>query len=275
MSDSKNTLRKMRVELTDPVSYWLRLGDDEFKLNDLLGRRISLTFLGTIYCIQCGRKTNKSFQQGHCFPCMRRINECNNCMLFPERCQVEEGTCPKDDWAHAQCYQEQYVYLANSSGLKVGITRHTQIPTRWIDQGARFALPIFKVQNRHQVGLVEVAFKQFANDKTNWRAMLKDDVPTIDLIAERARLFEQTESVVQPIIDRYAPGDIERLNDESVVAIDYPVLQYPIKVSSLSLDKTPTVSGVLQGIKGQYLLLDTGVLNIRKFGGYECKFVSE
>lgn len=265
-------LRKMAVELTEPVSYWMRIGDDKILLNDYLDRSITLEYLGKIHCIQCGRATKKSFQQGYCFPCMRRINECDNCMLHPERCHVETGTCPKDDWAHQQCYQEHIVYLANSSGLKVGITRHNHVPSRWIDQGARFALPIFKVRNRRQAGLVEVAFKKYANDKTNWRAMLKNDVPDIDLLAERARLLSEAQQDLESVVHQYEPGIIELLGDLTPVCIHYPVLAYPEKVSSLSLDKTPVIKGVLKGIKGQYLIFEHGVLNLRKFGGYEVAF---
>lgn len=262
-------VRKMRVELTDPVTYWLRIGDDETKLNDHLSQPLTLQFDGLIFCVQCGRKTKKSFQQGHCFPCMRRINECENCVIHPERCHVEEGTCPPDDWAHVQCHQQHIVYLANSTGIKVGITRHNHVPSRWIDQGARSALPIFSVQNRRQAGRVEVAFKKYVNDKTNWRAMLKDDVPAIDLSAERERLMNEAEADLAVVIADYADGVIEYLPDESIVAIDYPVLQFPTKITSLSFDKTPVISGTLQGIKGQYLIFDCGVLNVRKFSGYE------
>jgi hypothetical protein len=62
------------------------------------------------------------------------------------------------------------------------------------------------------------------------------------------------------------------LPDESVVNIQFPVNHYPNKLKSFNLDKHPEASGILQGIKGQYLLLDTGVINIRKFTGYELEF---
>ncbi len=274
MSKYAGMLRKMHSELADPINYWLRLGEEDIHLNALLGKRIHLQFIGEIHCIQCGRKTNKSFQQGHCYPCMRRINECDNCMLHPERCHVEEGSCPQDDWAHAQCYQQHYIYLANTSDLKIGITRHTHIPTRWIDQGAISALPIIRVQNRRQAGLVEVAFKQFVYDKTNWRTMLKNNVTEIDLNIERVRLFKEVRQVLTEITARYDDNIIEILDHSECVSLNYPVLEYPTKISSLSFDKTPEISGVLKGIKGQYLLFDNGVLNIRKFGGYltECDF---
>lgn len=274
MSKFAGMLRKLHAELANPVNYRLCLGEDEIHLNELLGKRIHLQFIGEIHCIQCGRKTHKSFQQGYCFPCMRRINECDNCMLHPERCHVEKGTCPRDDWAHAQCYQQHYIYLANTSSLKIGITRHTHIPTRWIDQGATQALPIIRVQNRRQAGLVEVAFKQFVYDKTNWRAMLKNDATEICLNAERVRLLEEAKQALTEVIAQYDSNEIEILDKPECVSLHYPVLEYPTKINSLSFDKTPEISGVLKGIKGQYLLLDSGVLNIRKFGGYltECDF---
>ena len=265
----RHILRKMRVELTDPVTYWLRLGDQEIQLNDYLGQSLRLEFTGHIFCVQCGRSTKKSFQQGHCFPCMRRINECDNCVLHPERCHVEEGTCPQDDWAHTQCYQRHVVYLANSTGLKVGITRHNHIPSRWIDQGAGCALPIFNVKNRRQVGRVEVAFKKYVNDKTNWRAMLKNEVTAIDLSAERERLMTAVTTELAIVVDDYADGVIEYLPTAQSVTINYPVVHYPSKITALNFEKTPVISGQLHGIKGQYLIFDCGVLNIRKFSGYE------
>lgn len=268
------TLRKMRTEHDSPIQYYFRLNDEEISLNDYLNKKITLKFTGQINCIQCGRSTNKSFQQGYCFPCMRRLQECDMCMLFPERCHVEQGTCPKDDWAHQQCYQQHIVYLANSSALKVGITRHNHVPSRWMDQGAAQALPIFQVENRYQSGLVEVAIKKYVSDKTNWRTMLKQIPEPLDLHKESARLCLEAKAELDALIDKYA-GQIQPIEKEEVFSLEYPVLQYPAKITSLSLDKTPEVSGVLLGIKGQYIILDTGVMNIRKFGGYNVEFSSE
>lgn len=263
----------MKTQLADPVRYYMQIEDsDEHCLNDYIGKQITLKHLGEIFCIQCGRKTSKSFQQGYCFPCMRRINECGNCMIHPERCLVEQGGCDEHDWAHVHCHQEHFVYLANSSALKVGITRHTQIPTRWIDQGAQQALPIFKVANRYQSGLVEVALKQYVNDKTNWRTMLKQESVKMDLLAERERLLKEAHEDLATILQQY-PQDIEPIIDVDVAELSFPVTQYPTKVSSLSLDKTPEITAVLVGIKGQYLILDKGVINLRKFGGYNVEFL--
>ena len=261
-------LHKMQVKNENPIQYFLRCNEAKVCVNDFLGQKITLSFLNDIHCIQCDRKIKKTFQGGYCFPCMQRLNDCNNCMIHPERCLVEsEGGCPHDDWAHQQCHQPHVVYLANSSGLKVGITRTGNQPSRWIDQGALQALPIFTTANRYQCGLVEVALKQFVADKTNWRAMLKNDVEMMDLVEAKKMLLSQADAALKPILEKYQDVIVSADTDH-VYEFHYPVLQYPEKVKSFSFDKTPEISGVLQGIKGQYLILDTGVLNIRKFGGY-------
>lgn len=261
-------LRKMQSELAAPVEYSLRVGEELIPLNKALGKKIHIAFSGNIHCVQCGRKTSKSFQQGYCYPCMQRLNECGNCAIFPERCLVEEGKCPEDDWAHVQCHSGQIIYLANASSLKVGITRESHIPTRWIDQGAIQAIPIFKASNRYRSGLMEVALKAFVSDRTNWRAMLKNTVEPLDMLAERDRLLQEAEKKVAEVLQD--SGElILPIDDVPPVSIEYPVTEYPQKITSLSLDKQPEIEGVLLGIKGQYLILDHGVLNIRKFGGYE------
>ena len=266
MSTVQGDLRKMSTQLGDVVQYELVVGDEKIALNSRIGQKIQLSFTGKIHCVQCGRKTKKSFQQGHCFVCMRRINECNNCILFPERCLVEQGNCPHDDWAHRQCRSGQIVYLSNTSGLKVGITRDNQIPTRWIDQGAMQAIPLFYASNRYKAGLMEVAMKSFVADKTNWRVMLKQDSVSRDMEVEKQSLLERAALPVKQLLTSYS--DDYRIMNEPCLNLMFPVGDYPKKVSSLSLDKTAEIEGVLLGIKGQYIILDHGVLNIRKFGGY-------
>lgn len=267
-------LRKMRAQLHDPVRYELILGDRYFLLNDYLNQNISLEFLGDMACIQCGRKIKKTFQQGYCFPCFQRIQECNNCQLLPEKCLVETGVCPMDDWAHAQCHQKHIVYLANTSALKVGVTRCTHVPMRWIDQGAVQALPILETHNRYQSGLLEVAFKAFVSDRTQWRDMLKRKAPEINLVEEKNKLMELADSEIQPILKQYG-NKIIFLQDQAETKINYPIFSYPNIIQSLSFDDTPHISGKLLGIKGQYLILEHGVLNIRKFGGYFIQFTSD
>ncbi|OGO91590.1 MAG: hypothetical protein A3F10_07290 [Coxiella sp. RIFCSPHIGHO2_12_FULL_42_15] len=264
-----NILRKMKTTLTNPVQYHLHLGEDEILLNDYLGKTLALHYTGYIFCIQCGRKTTRSFQQGYCYPCYRRLLECNLCMIHPERCLVEIGKCHTQDWAHHHCHQTHIVYLANTSGVKVGITRETHIPTRWIDQGAQQAVPIIIVKNRYRAGLVEVALKKFVNDKTNWRSMLKNEVTHVNLLECRDQIFHQSHQSLNEIRQKFQ-DDIEFLN-ETTVTISYPVLEYPEKITSLSFDKTKEISGILLGIKGQYLILNSGVINLRKYGGYEIQ----
>ena len=273
---AEGDLRKMKVEHSNPVNYFLSLNESTpVKLNDLLGKRLVLEFTGSIFCVQCGRPTKKSFQQGHCFPCMRRINECGNCILFPERCQVEHSGCPADDWAHSQCHAAHVVYIANSSNLKVGITRESNPSVRWIDQGATQAISVVSTANRYQSGLVEVAFKNILKDKSNWRQLLKQDAEQVDLLSEAKHAIEEAREYLDPIFAKY-PGQVSWLPLEGVTEISYPVAKYPEKICSHSLDKCSSIEGVLEGIKGQYWILDTGVINIRKFSGYNIRLkVSE
>ncbi|MDO6706711.1 DUF2797 domain-containing protein [Photobacterium sp. 1_MG-2023] len=268
----QGTLSKMRASLGDVVNYQLLVGEEALALNPLIGQPLQLTFSGNIYCDACGRKTKKSYSQGHCFPCMKKLARCDMCVMKPETCHYAQGTCREPEWGETHCMVPHYVYLSNTSGLKVGITRHTQIPTRWIDQGATQALPILKVKNRHLSGLVEIALAEFIADKTNWRAMLKGDAKTIDLKSEAARLLPEIESRLQDLLLQFGADAIERL-DEDVIQINYPVDQYPTKIASHNFDKDPVVSGVLLGIKGQYLIFDTGVINIRKFTSYDVSVV--
>ena len=168
---------------------------------------------------------------------------------------------------------DHIVYLANSSGIKVGITRATQIPTRWIDQGATQALPIMRVATRQLSGLVEVLFKHYVADKTNWRTMLKGSATPIDLITEAKILLAKVQTDVEALQIQHGLQALQPLitddNTATITEIAYPVLQHPSKVTSLSFDKTPTIEGVLLGIKGQYLILDNGVINIRKHTAYQ------
>ncbi len=264
-------LRKMMTRLGPPVQYQLRLGERQVDMNALVGRTIRLSYCGEINCIHCGRASKKSFGQGYCYPCFRDLPECDGCIVKPETCHFEAGTCRDAEWGRANCFQDHYVYLANSSGVKVGITRGSQIPTRWMDQGATQALPVFRVANRLQSGLVEVVLKQHVSDRTDWRKMLKGLAHPADLPRVRDELVAQCSAGLDEIRARCGEEAIGFLPDEPVVDIRYPVDEYPQKVKSLNFDKTPVVEGRLNGIKGQYLILDSGVINIRRFGGYQVE----
>lgn len=264
-------LSKMAVapgEQGGAVRYTLRAGEHRLDLNARLGQPLRLQWTGAIACTHCGRATKKSFAQGYCYPCFTRLAQCDTCIVKPETCHFDAGTCREPEWAERHCFQPHVIYLANSSGLKVGITRGTQVPTRWLDQGAIQALPILTVETRQQSGLVEVLFKEEVADRTNWRAMLKGEVEPLDLVTERDRLLARLESGLGQLRQRFG-ADAIRLLDEPPVSFDYPVLEHPRKIVSHNFDKQPEVAGTLLGLKGQYLILDTGVINLRKFTGYE------
>lgn len=261
-------IAKMKAELGSPVSYQLPVDKVLIDMNALIGENITLSFNGVIHCQHCGKKTKKSYAQGYCYPCMTTLAQCDNCIMSPEKCHFSAGTCREPDWAETHCMIEHIVYLANSSGIKVGITRHSQVPTRWIDQGAVQALPIFRTQSRLLSGLVEVIFKQHIADKTDWRKMLRNEIGIIDLVSERDRLFEETDKELMALASIHGINAIQRIDHAEVTNIHYPVTVYPEKVSSLCFDKTPEISGKLMGIKGQYLMLDCGVINLRKYTSY-------
>ncbi|MDP5146768.1 DUF2797 domain-containing protein [Shewanella sp. ULN5] len=266
------TLSKLKTTLNDvnEVQYQLPVGDALVALNPLIGKSLTLTHTGNIFCCNCGKKTKKSYSQGHCYVCMQKLASCDMCIMKPETCHFDQGTCREPEWAQTHCFVPHYVYLSNTSGIKVGITRHSQIPTRWIDQGATQGLPIFKVATRKLSGLIEIELAKFINDKTHWQAMLKGHNDDVDLVSQAATLIPLIEQKLQQIAAQYDDVVIERL-DSNIQAIQYPIEQFPVKVKSHNFDKVAEVSGILQGIKGQYLLFDTGVINIRKFGSYEVE----
>lgn len=270
----RGCLKKLKSELTSPIQYQLPLGEHLIPLNELIGQSFKLTHTGHIYCANCSKKTKKSFSQGFCFNCMRKLAACDMCIMKPETCHHHLGTCREPQWGENNCMISHYVYLANTSGLKVGITRHSQVPTRWIDQGATQALPIFKVKTRLISGLVEIALAEFIADKTNWRAILKGNNVEIDLQAKAAELKPLIAQRLADIQLNHGQDAVESLNEE-VVELDFPVTEYPTKIISLNFDKDPVVAGTLLGIKGQYLIFDTGVINIRKFTSYECEFSAD
>ncbi|WP_286222270.1 DUF2797 domain-containing protein [Marinobacter apostichopi] len=269
--DVTGRLRKMPAEAGEPVTYSISVGDSRIPLNEYLGKQVRIDFEGVIRCINCDRTTKKSFNQGYCFPCFRKLAACDTCIMSPEKCHYHLGTCREPEWGETHCMVEHVVYLANSSGLKVGITRGTQVPTRWIDQGAVGAIPMVRVATRYLAGLVEVACKAHVADRTNWRAMLKGDVPELNLAEERQRILGLIADDLSALKESHGPDSIREV-DEDALGLSYPVAAWPEKVKTHNLDKAPEVEGVLEGIKGQYLILDTGVINIRKFTGYEVRF---
>lgn len=261
-------LEKMVATHDAPIRYELVLNHQRVPLNQFIGQTVTLKHTGNIYCLHCNMKANKSFNQGYCYPCFSRLAKCDMCMMKPETCHHAAGTCRDPNWAQSFCFQPHIVYLSNTSGLKVGITRQTQIPTRWIDQGAIQALPIFQVATRKMSGLIETLIARHVADKTQWQRMLKHQIEPLDLIAQRDRLVE----ICANELNQLNQNEIMFLADEKVVDFNYPINIAPSKVNALNFDKTLCISGILHGIKGQYLIFEKGVLNVRKFGGYEIIF---
>lgn len=258
----QGNILKMKTSLEDVVQYKLPIGDDEVGMNQFIGKKIKLSFNGQINCIATGEKIKKSYNQGYSYKAFMTLARCDLCIVKPELCHYHKGTCREPKWGEENCFQPHIIYLAISSGLKVGITREKQVPTRWMDQGAVRALPILKVASRRDAGMIETAMKEQVDDKTNWRKMLQNEGPDEidDLLAIREGLFES----YADMIDDYDGEDL----DENIVEINYPVEVYPDKIKSLGFDKNPVIEGELQGIKGQYLIFDTGVVNMRKHQGY-------
>lgn len=255
------------------VQYTLVLGEQRVPLNGLIGQQVRLEHLGQINCSNCGRKTKKSYSQGYCFPCMQKLPQCDLCIMSPERCHFDLGTCRDEAWGQAFCMQPHIVYLANSSGLKVGITRVNQMPTRWLDQGATQAMPIMQVATRKLSGDVETVLKQYVADKTNWRKLLKGDAEHVDLAHAADALLNQAEEDLEALLGNLNHTDYQWL-DTPAISMRYPVLEYPAKIVSHNLDKEPVLEGRLMGIKGQYLIFDTSVINIRKYSSYLVQFSS-
>ena len=266
----QGTLKKMVSSLDDSqnVIYQLPVGDQLLALNPLIGKTLKITYTGAISCSNCGKKTKKSYSQGHCYPCMQKLASCDMCIMKPETCHYAQGTCREPSWGEQNCFVPHYVYLSNTSGIKVGITRHTQLPTRWIDQGATQGLPIFKVKTRFVSGLVEVALATLVADKTHWQAMLKGNNEDVDLSAKASELIPLVADALAAITEAHGDDAIEVLQ-APIQDIHYPISNFPKKVKSYNFDKEPEINDTLVGIKGQYLIFENAVINVRKFTSYE------
>ena len=266
-------LHKMQARLgqTNIVEYYLVLDSNPYcLLNGIVGKTIYLEFSGLIKCIYCQKKTKNSYSQGYCYPCAKKLARCDLCIVHPKNCHYHLGTCKEPQWGEEHCFSPHIVYLANSSGIKVGVTKASNLPTRWIDQGAVQALPIISTQSRYQAGLVEAILAKVIPDKTNWRKMLAFNLPLIDLIDIKNNILNQCKQELHAI-------QPEILDVNNIVEIKYPInidQKHNINLCNLNnLIKTAgVISGTLLAIKGQYLILPQGVLNIRNLTGYEVLF---
>ncbi len=258
-----SVLKKMQTEFTSPVNYYLDMGDDFLNVNQLINKTISIDFV-KYQCLACG-KNKKIFRQGFCYDDFYKMPQTGDWIMRPELSTAHLDIKDRDlEYEKAAQLQPHVVYLANSSNVKVGVTRKSQIPTRWIDQGAHEAIEIVEVPNRYLAGITEVALKDHVADKTNWRKMLTNTIEDADLAEERDKLFAFVPEEAKPYL----------IENNKETAIDFPVELYPQKVKSLNLDKTPSYSGVLKGVKGQYLIFEDGtVFNVRNWEGYVVELI--
>ncbi|HFG0577196.1 DUF2797 domain-containing protein [Flavobacterium psychrophilum] len=258
----EGVLTKMQTEIGNPIQYYLVFENSFLNMNQLLGKELEINFQG-YQCLNC-KKKKKIFRQGFCYDCFMGSASAGDWIMKPELSTAHLDIEDRDlVYEKKVQLQPHIVYLALSSEVKVGVTRGSQVPTRWIDQGAVQAIPIVEVPNRYLAGITEVALKSHYADKTNWQKMLKNEVPVADLIKERASLKYLIPKEAQEYFDA---------NKNDLYQLHFPVLQYPKKATSLNLDKSPNYSGKLSGIKGQYLIFEDGtVFNVRTFEGYVVK----
>ena len=260
------SLSKLKSTHDNIVQYQLPVGDSLIDLNPYIGTHIKLEHTGSIFCVDTGKKIKKAYGQGYSWESFITLPECDTCIIKPELCHYKAGTCRDPKWGESHCLKPHVIYLSLTSNLKVGITRKTQVPTRWVDQGAVKAIKLLEVKDRLTSGKIEIEIAKTMGDKTNWRNMLKNVYEDMDLLAKKKEVIKQFADIIKK-------HEATVLDDE-LYEFNYPVEKYPEKVSSFNFDKNPIVEGVLMGIKGQYLIFDTGVINIRKFQGYEINFES-
>lgn len=253
-------LRKMNVEFDDTIKYWMNLDKQSaLYLNDVVGSKLSLEWTNEIHCINCDKSINKTFGQGFCYTCFAESAQAAPCIMRPELCEAHLGKGRDVAWEEKNHNQPHIVYLAQTSGVKVGVTRETQVPIRWIDQGAWRAIPVARTPHRNLAGIIEVELKQFLSDRTDWRKMLINLRSEDDLKA------------VADEIKGFLPDNLLQYttHSEDLLELKYPVLSYPEKVTTLKLEDGP-IRKKLTGIRGQYLYFDDNeVINMRKYSGYK------
>ena len=254
----QGVLKKMSTEFSEEIQYYLELENDFLNFNQLLDREIEIQF--ETYQCMCCKKEKKIFRQGYCYDCFYETPLAGDWIMKPELSTAHLGIEDRDlDYEKQVQIQPHVVYLALSSEVKVGVTRKTQVPTRWIDQGASKAIAMLEVPNRYLAGVAEVALKKFVTDKTSWQKMLKNQLVDADLIAKIAELKEYLPEEVKPYLKE---------DNTDIYELNYPVLQYPSKVKSLNIVKSEHYKGILKGVKGQYLIFEDGtVFNVRNNEG--------
>lgn len=277
----KGFLRMMKHRGLDPVEYFFVMANypvskkksdalpatetiSETSVNSLLGKKIRLSFTEEIRCVDCGKITKKSFSQGSCFNCFMKLASNDMCIMKPETCHFHLGTCREPEWGKANCFKKHTIYVANTSGVKIGITKENPPSKRWVDQGAMYAIPILQVETRKQAGEIEIEYAKSISDKTSWQKMVSSDSIEVDLHSTKEKLFalKNPKEIVETV--KFESGS-------EVIKINYPIVKYPKKAASYKLSKEKPIEDILVGIKGQYLLFENAVFNIRSHSGYYCE----
>ena len=154
----QGVLTKMQTEFTKPINYYLVFKNDFINLNQLLNKTLEFSFV-KYECLNC-HLDKPIYRQGFCKSCFFEIPQAADWIMKPELSKAHLGIEERDlDYEKKVQLKPHIVYLANSSNVKVGVTRKGQVPTRWIDQGAHEAIEIVEVPNRYLAGITEVALK--------------------------------------------------------------------------------------------------------------------
>lgn len=254
----EGVIRKMKSELSDPVEYLWELGGDFVQVNQAIGRHLHLRHLG-YQCLNCG-ESREIFNMGYCKPCFFEAPGAAEWIVSPELSKAHLDQEDRDlAYEKEMQLQPHVLYLAETGNVKVGVTRKSQIPTRWIDQGASAALPIAETPNRYLAGIAEAELKGHISDKTSPTKMLTGETSGESLEEWREKLM------------KFLPEEVKSytLERQEIQEITYPVKDYPVKVKTFRMDKDPDFGGVLKGIRGQYLIFeDHRALNLRGHEGY-------
>ena len=261
----QGVVKKMVTELSTPINYFIEFEDNFIHLNQFIDKLFKFECTG-YSCLSCSESQNL-YRQGFCKSCFFESPLAGDWIMRPELSKAHLNIADRDlDYEKKIQLQPHVVYLSNTGRIKVGVTRKSQIPYRWIDQGAHEAVELLQTPNRFLAGEAEVALKKYMSDKTNWRSMLKNerDSSNIKSSKDHAKNFIPS-NLLHYFIDA-----------SNVLSIDFPVVEYPDNPKSIKLNKDSFFSGILKGVKGQYLIFEKNqVLNYRAHEGHIFKIEIE
>ncbi len=253
-------VRKMILSVSQPaVRAWMPLGRHLVDVNALIGKPLRLSWPGMAECQSCGGIFSELHAQGFCKKCFFDSPLAGASIVRPELSTAHLGKADRDlEFERAYQLQPHTVYLADSGGIKVGVTRTRQQVTRWLDQGATRAKVLAITENRYEAGLIEVALKAHFSDKTDWRKMLAG----LSFDAEFSAAVDRALGAIPAELQRFAVTDgLEHRAHWSLAP--------GFSAKSVKLSQPGDVlEGVLAGQRGQYLgFADGRALNVRSHEG--------